>query len=75
MLIPLPEKLSLNKFYSGMHWSKRKKIADEWHRALLPYKKKLTPEETPTGVTYDFYLKGKLLDVSNCCGMVKLLED
>lgn len=58
-----------------MHWSKRKKIADEWHMALLPHKKKLEPEKVPTGVTYDFFLKGKLLDVSNCAGMVKLLED
>lgn len=75
MLIPLPEKLSLNKLYSGVHWSKRKKMADEWHMVTLPFKRKLKPERLPTGVTYDFRLKGNLLDVSNLAGMVKLLED
>jgi hypothetical protein len=26
-----PEEVSSNKFYSGCHWSKRKKIADKYH--------------------------------------------
>jgi len=75
MIILLPEKLSLNKFFGRMHWTARKRIVDEWDMVMMPFKRKLKPEKTPTGVTYDFFLKGKLLDVSNCFAMVKLLED
>lgn len=72
--IALPIKVSTNAIYAGMHWAKRKEIADEFHRALLPFKglKIYTPIQR---LFFTFTFKGKLLDCSNCTFMAKCLED
>jgi hypothetical protein len=79
MRVKLPSKISTNKIYAGIHWATRKRIADEWHTALYPHKIELCEAKKgnryPLYVQYNFYLKGKLLDVTNCSFMVKLLED
>lgn len=72
--MPLPQKVSTNAIYAGMHWAKRKKIADTYHRAILPFKglKIYTPVQR---LLFTFTFKGKLLDCSNCSFMAKCLED
>ncbi len=74
--MPIPEKVSANSIYSqSMHWSKRKKLADLYHRSLLPYRNIKSDLEYPVDVSYDFTFKNKPLDCSNCGLMAKLIED
>jgi len=73
--LPLPEKVSSNKIYSGMHWTKRKKLADLYHYSLLEFKDKFEIEEYPVCINFIFYFKGRLLDVDNCFFMAKLIID
>ena len=72
--LPLPIKVSTNAIYAGMHWAKRKQIADEYHRALLPFKgiKIHTPV---TQLSFAFSFRTRPLDCSNCSFMAKCLED
>jgi len=72
--IPIPEKVSTNKIYSGMHWTKRKKLADLFHNSLIEYRNKAV-KEYPVEITYIFTFKSKPLDTTNCTFMVKMLED
>ena len=67
-------KISLNKFYTGTHWTKRKKIKDDMYWAVISQigKEKLNQ---PCTARYDFHFKTKPLDCSNAVGMVKLIED
>jgi hypothetical protein len=71
--IPIPEKVSTNDIYRGMHWSKRKRLADEFHEALIEYR--LVRFSLPASLLFTFTFKGKLLDCSNCTFMAKMLED
>ena len=67
-------KISLNEFYSGKHWSKRKKIKDAYKLLLMPQ----IPKQInfPCVVEYEFWFTTRPLDCSNACGgMVKLIED
>jgi hypothetical protein len=73
--IPIPEKVSTNKIYSGMHWSKRNALKDLYAMSLIQFKGKFEGIDYPLACTYIFTFKGKPLDVSNCTFMVKLLED
>lgn len=73
--IKLPEKISTNKIYSGVHWAVRKKWADLFHRSLLPYRNKITIKNYPVSVSYIYTFKGRQLDASNCSFMSKLFED
>jgi hypothetical protein len=73
----LPEKVSTNKIYAGLHWNKRRELADLYHLAVLVEARKQglgAAKDYPVTVSYHFGLK-RLLDVSNCSFMVKLLED
>lgn len=72
--IPLPEKVSTNAIYAGLHWSKRKKLADLYHASLIEYRNKPI-NKYPVDVTYIFRFKGRLLDCDNCSYMAKLLKD
>lgn len=72
--IPLPEKVSTNAIYGGLHWSKRKKLADLFHEALIEYRKTQIVEY-PVDINYVFSFKGKLLDTTNCTYMAKMFED
>lgn len=69
---------SLNKWYVGLHWTKRKKEADKWH--LLVKKavgRKKAELEFPVSLHFHFnFGKGRrTYDVSNCAATVKLIED
>lgn len=72
--MPLPFKISSNATYAGMHWTKRKKIADLFHASMLPFRK-LEVKDYPVNVNYIFSFKGKPLDSTNTATMAKMLED
>jgi hypothetical protein len=67
-------KVSLNDFYKGGHWSKRKKIKDAYKLIISSITKETI--DFPCDVEYEFWFKSRPLDCSNACGgMVKLIED
>lgn len=76
LTIPILEKISLNKIYSGVHWSVRNRHVEDADSAVAylphakPYKGKY-----PVHVHYHFLLAGTALDISNHGYMVKLVED
>lgn len=73
-LIGLP-KTSLNKFYAGMHWTKRKHIKDNYTLLVKSQFKHVFSKDSQYEVDYMFCFKNKPLDASNTIGMVKLIED
>ena len=75
--IPIIHKVSTNKIYSNtLHWSQRKQIAQDYHMLVLAECRKHKIElPVPAHLQFVFYFKGKLLDVSNCSFMAKMLED
>ncbi|MCK5605324.1 hypothetical protein KAR91_25755 [Candidatus Pacearchaeota archaeon] len=68
-------KISLNLWYSGTHWSKRKEIKDNYHWLIKSQFKHVFSKDKQYEVDYVFYFKGAPLDVTNCAAMVKLIED
>jgi len=69
-----PEKISTNRMYSGMHWTKRNAIKDVYHYAMLSFRKhKIT--EYPVTIKYTFTWKSKALDSLNCAFSAKMCED
>lgn len=71
---PIPEKVSANAIYAGMHWAKRKKLADLYHSYFIQYRN-IKVTEYPVEMSFIFTFKGALLDVSNCSYMIKMIED
>lgn len=71
--VTLPQKVSTNAIYGGMHWAKRKKLADLFHESLIEYRN--VRFKTPAHLTFTFSFKGRLLDVGNCSFMEKMLTD
>jgi hypothetical protein len=66
-------KVSLNEFYSGKHWSKRKKYKDQ-----IKFIVKSQVDETinyACDVEYEFFFKNRPLDCSNCVALLKMVED
>lgn len=67
---------SLNAYYSGKHWSVRKKDADFWHllvlEALSKQKTEIKMAEKPVVITVLFH---DGLDCSNHAAEVKMIED
>lgn len=78
LTIILPQKVSQNATYAGMHWAARKRLADEYHEAVwVAVKERGKPKGLlfPARMAYTFFLPGKQMDVSNLGLMIKLLED
>lgn len=73
--ITLPEKVSLNKIYAGVHWRVRAEWADLYHQEFWPVKGKIKVMQYPVVITYNFFFKAKPLDSLNCAMMAKMLED
>lgn len=73
-LYDLP-KISLNKWYSGEHWSKRKKLKDTYKTLVKSQFKQVLSKSDTYIVDYVFNFKTRPLDASNCVAMVKLIED
>lgn len=74
--LPYPNKPSqygMNAYYSGKHWSVRKRDADWWHRMVVNE----TPWHRPplkSPVRLEFYWNDRL-DLSNHAMMAKFIED
>ena len=67
-------KISLNQWYSGKHWSVRKKIKDTYKTLLRGYKVILNENES-VHTEYRFGFSKRPLDASNTIAMVKMIED
>lgn len=64
---------SLNAYYSGKHWSKRKKDADYWHSLTSFYARNIKTKFTePVTISYLF---DDNLDISNHAAICKMIED
>ncbi len=74
ILTSLP-KISLNEWYSGNHWSKRKRIKDVYSYLVKSQLKEVFPKTEKYNVVYTFYFKSKPLDSTNTVAMAKMLED
>ena len=68
-------KISLNKWYAGMHWTKRKKIKDNYTQIVRSQFGSLLSRDNTYKVEYHFTFKSRPLDASNCVAMVKMIED
>ncbi len=68
-------KVSLNQWYSGTHWTKRKKLKDKYKILIKSQFKGVFSKEKKYIVSYDFNFKKRPLDASNCVAMVKMIED
>lgn len=77
MIIVLKDlpKISLNKWYAGMHWTKRKKIKDNYTMLVKAQHKQVFSRTKTYRVEYHFTFKSRPLDASNCVAMVKMIED
>lgn len=77
-LILLGERpMSWNKFYSGMHWSKRDAEVTRVHQlirsSLTGSQLKMINWQYPVAITMTIYFKNRPQDASNICA--KLYED
>ena len=68
-------KVSLNKWYAGMHWTKRKKIKDSYTQIVRSQFTEVLSKDKLYNVEYHFTFKNRPLDASNCVAMVKMVED
>ena len=73
--VTIPEKVSMNDIYSGMHWKKRRDLADLFHNEFLELKGKIKVIKYPVVIHYDWHFKRNALDSLNCAFMSKMLED
>lgn len=68
-------KISLNDWYAGKHWSKRKKIKDNYKLIVKSRFKEIFKADRNYIVSYVFFFTKNPLDATNCVAMVKLIED
>src|SRR3990167_7495606 len=69
---------SLNQWYAGVHWSKRKAVANEWHglfRAAFQEANLPKPIKTPITLNVTQFTKGRLKDADNVVVAAKLCGD
>ena len=70
----LPQKLSTNNIYEGVHWATRKKHKDIFRWAFIEVASKIKPVDNCC-LEFEFEFKSKPLDCDNCSYMAKLLID
>ena len=68
-------KISTNDIYSGMHWSKRKKIKDDCTFIVKNQFKHVFKKDKHYQVDYVFCWKNRPLDALNCAFISKIIED
>ena len=73
--ILLPEKVSTNTIYAGVHWSVRQKHTVLFQNYLWHLKGKINIKTYPVEISYRFTFKRNPLDTTNVSYMAKLLED
>ena len=74
VLTNLP-KVSLNQWYAGIHWRKRKLMKDRYKYIVKSQYKRVFDAESSYIVSYAFEFKKNPLDAINCSAMVKMIED
>ena len=72
ILFSIPEKISTNKIYSGVHWRTRNKHKDLFRNVKFEGQE---VTEFPVHITYDFTTIGRQMDSTNLSYMAKLVED
>lgn len=75
LTIPIPDKVSLNAIYAGVHFRTRASHKEKYHWAVLASKPKPYTGDFPVQVAYHFRLHGRQLDISNHAYMLKMVED
>lgn len=70
----LPQKISTNLIYGGVHWTTRAKHKDLFIWAFLEVASKIKPVDNCC-LEFEFEFKSKPLDCDNCSYMAKLLID
>jgi len=75
LTIPVPDKVSLNAIYAGVHFRTRSKHKEKYHWAVLAGKPKPYTGDFPVHCHYHFRVHGTPLDQSNYGYMLKLVED
>lgn len=75
LTIPIPEKVSLNKIYAGIHFSQRARHKDAYAWAVRSAGAGRWGGAYPVAVHYHFRLRGTRLDISNHAYMLKMIED
>lgn len=68
-------KISLNEWYAGKHWSKRKQLKDTYKWIVKSQYKGVFSKNNKYRVHYHFYFKTRPLDALNCSAMIKIIED
>ncbi len=68
-------KISLNKWYSGKHWTDRQKTKKIYKLAVKSQCKRVFKKDCQYTVHYLFEFERRPLDASNCIGMIKMIED
>lgn len=71
----LPEKISLNKIYSGIPFRERSQHKDEYYFAVLASNIPRYHGAYPVRMRYHFRVPGTKLDISNHAYMLKMVED
>jgi hypothetical protein len=67
-------KVSSNAIYAGTHWTKRKKLKEDYLWLTKKFQH-LTPIHEKVDLDFKFYFKSHPLDSSNCFFLVKMIED
>lgn len=73
--IPKQYKISTNKIYAWIHWTKRTKISNYFHDIVRLDCLQLNKIKNKVNLEFEFYFKSRYLDSSNCSFMWKCLED
>lgn len=68
-------KISLNQWYASQHWSKRKKLKDNYFWIVKSQTKVVFPKDKKYTVDYEFHFSRNYLDASNTIAMTKMVED
>lgn len=72
--VDIPKWISTNEIYSGMHWAKRKQIADMYHKLVIIGKPKKIIEY-PIGLIFECEFKSRPFDSDNCSFICKCIVD
>ena len=73
--IKIPEKVSLNKIYAGIHFKERQRHKDAYFYVVKEAKPLPYDGALPVRAHYHFKTKGSKLDISNHAYMLKMTED
>lgn len=72
--LSIPQKISTNTIYSGVHWATRARHKDLFIWGFLPVVKDIPVIES-CNLTFEYEFKQRPLDCDNCSYMTKLLID